>query len=405
MKITLKTLLISFILLVSCLIACDSDDGDSEGMVDSSTALLYSINTNTPDGYFMYMGAFPDFPSSEPNIADMVELGGGTFATAFNEDVYSFDWDALTVTKWLVSETLEMTQDLTISFANTGIPAFTPFSFYSSTRAFLFDFGNGKVVEWNPTEMTITGTIEIPQPNNSYSSGEFYGPHTFGNRILIPISDVNFETFTLDDATTVAIFDVETNALEYKSDNRMATTSGSFMDSQGRVYLFPTRGTFWVMEYGDNANVANYGKMLRFDIIANEFDQNFEVDINAAVDGTISKLYMLNDNEVAAEVTALPLPEISNPDNYFATAPATLKKINLNTLEVTDYSSVGTNVQSWINNYDLFDLSGNLIYPAGQFPDNDYNSVNTRFYRVNANSAEFLYESTNVWPVSIELIR
>ncbi|MEM8965248.1 MAG: hypothetical protein AAGE93_02450 [Bacteroidota bacterium] len=403
--ITTKSLWLAALFAIVSFAACDSDDAGDNPNTESTSAVLYAINTSSPDGFIMYMGAYAEFPETEPDRANMVELGSLSDAVTYNGDVFSFNWDTRTVTKWEVSPELALNRGTTISFANVGIPAYAPFTFHSETRAFVFDVLNGQVVEWNPTDMSITETTTITMAPNGYSSLAYRHVQVHNDRILLVVNNIDPDSgFKVDDMVMVGLYDVNSKTMEYKTDARMSTTSSSVMDSQGIVYLTPNRGIHFPMVFGNNADVTNFGKMLRFDMNTGEFDPSFEMDLGALVEGSPSHVYLLNDNEIVVETTVEPLPESITPDNYYAVARATLKKVSVSDEQVTDYTVVGENVQSWINNVD-FIVGDALFFPAGEFPDNDYAKVNTRLFRVTSSGAGLLYEANNSWPVTIQKIR
>ena len=393
-------------ILILAINGCGDDDAESGGGVpESESAVLYTVNTLQPDGNALFMGIYPEFPRSQPDFSQMVELGPQALTFHFEDNVYSMSWSSLSLTRWTVGNNLEPERGNTVSFSNNGLPPFSPMAFHSATRGFAFDLGNGKIIEFNPTEMIITEEITAEKAPFPYSSLNV-SPRHFGNKILLNVSNIDYDNSAkMENNATVLVFDVDTKTVEYITDDRIPTVYSNILDSQGYVYMTATRDEHYTLLFGDNEGLENYGKMIRFDMRINAFDPDFEVDLNQVIPGEIvGHFYYLNDNEMIIETSPAEMPENVTADNYFATAPAKLKKLNLTTLEVTEYPEVGENTQSWINILDFHD-DGKAIYPAAEFPNNDYNAVNTRFYEVTSTGAKLLYTTTNSWLVDAAVLR
>lgn len=154
----------------------------------------------------------------------------------------------------------------------------------------------------------------------------------------------------------------------------------------------------------DNKKITNFGKLIRFDMQKGDFDKGFELDLAKLVGGEVSHLYYLNDNELLVEVTVLPHPANSNADTYFFLQKAKLKKVNINTLAVTEYNDIGTNVADFSNFMDT-SIDNDFIYQTSIFPTLDYNDLQTQLWRVSASGATKLFTIRNGGMTSIERIR
>jgi hypothetical protein len=96
-----------------------------------------------------------------------VELGTGgwIFGLGGTPYVYAAPFDEPTITRWEVSGTGTFRMDRKISFANVGLKtayAAAYSGFLSNRKAYFVDGANRQIVIWDPTEMSILGTIAIP---------------------------------------------------------------------------------------------------------------------------------------------------------------------------------------------------------------------------------------------------
>ena len=97
---------------------------------------MWIQNSATPDGATVAFMAFSaDVPTRVFDRSRMIELGEGT-GDAFNGMVFTYDFEALTITRWQLSETLEPTPGEVISLANEGVSPWWKNAFDTETRAF-----------------------------------------------------------------------------------------------------------------------------------------------------------------------------------------------------------------------------------------------------------------------------
>jgi hypothetical protein len=367
-------------------------------------AILYNINSITPNGVISYMGVYPEMPTSDPDRSQMVELGKNSRAYIYQNFVYTVHWDSKTLTKWEVTNDNKLNKLSSLDFTSAGISGSSPIAFSLDTRAFIFDFNNGKVMEFNPKNMSITKTISVVKAPFPYSHAD--NPRVFNNLFVVSIFNRDLNNgMRLEPRATIAQFDAMSEAVTYKTDNRMSTSYLNVMDGQNRVYLLPSRDEHHALLFGQNDDVKNYGKMIRFNFLPNpSFDSNFLVDLKQLAGGPISHAYLLNDNELIVTTTVEPLPANLNSGNYFALAKSRLKKINLTNSQVTEIAGLGEHGQPWSNSVDLT-VNGTLYYPASEFPNGSYDKINTKLYKVTSSSATLQFTSNDSWPIMIRRVR
>lgn len=196
----------------------------------------------------------------------------------------------LTFTKYSVAEEgKKIKAGEKFSLANEGVTSLQERNvFLSDTKAYYIDNTQGQIVIWNPQEMKITGSFDLPEEfANGYKGFTtqlgFNGYQLNGNRLSIPVGWVNFEAATHLDKTGLAIIDTQNDkVLSYTEDTRCAlATEPVFMDN-GDVYY----GQSERYHFSKQARTEETaGCILRKEAGANKFDQNYDPYMMQQVEG------------------------------------------------------------------------------------------------------------------------
>ena len=112
-------------------------------------ALLLGLRVDTIDGRFIYMGAFPDVPTSNPSRDKMIELAGSWQVTGYGGSAYAWEQETARLTRWTVDANLNMQKGKTMSLFNLGLAGWRYHAFVSPTRAYTLGFESGIVAVWN----------------------------------------------------------------------------------------------------------------------------------------------------------------------------------------------------------------------------------------------------------------
>ncbi|MEY4581106.1 MAG: hypothetical protein RL701_5809 [Pseudomonadota bacterium] len=154
------------------------------------------------------------------DLKDAREFTGGADAWSWNGFVYVSEQEKMTITKFKL-EGNELKEQGKVNFTDYGVTelAFWLNAFISPTKAWVVH-GTAEYIAWNPETMKITGTVKMPElaargamrPYASYTDrstavrdGLFYHPiyYTIGGD----------DYFSFDAATSIAVYDVKTDAL------------------------------------------------------------------------------------------------------------------------------------------------------------------------------------------------
>ena len=390
----LFNLVIASVLLV--LSGCSDDDTETqpEDPIATLNGIAVTAYVSSGESFPSYLGVFEELPTGELPFSQMIEFGSFVETDVFEGNIYVYNWDAASFSKYEVADDLSLSQEGSFSFVNRGITAYlSPTVIYSESRAFIFDLTNGKLLEWNPSTMTITSESNF----ETFGSGEqsvVYNYHAvYGDKIILPMQDRPFDDGLINPERTVALFDVASGSMQYFTDNRVHSAYQFVMNDDGMAYFTSTRDDIFLRDFGDDANkeIDNYNTLIRFDVNAGQFDPNFEVDLSEVLDGEVSHIYPLNNNELIIGVGQLPYNAETNSDNFFFTHKVRLVKFNINTLEVTAFTEIGEHVGDYSNaNYTRVD--GDLIYQASSFSELDFNGFTSNIWRVNESGATKLFD-------------
>ncbi|MEM0939835.1 MAG: hypothetical protein AAF600_10695 [Bacteroidota bacterium] len=281
-------LIVTFIGVSVFLSSCD-DDADPEidgNPTEIETAVAYGFRTETESSTIYYLGVYEDFVD-ELDVEDAVELGPNQRVWFFGEHPYTWSGDASTITKWNIDKTdLSITQGETVSFAaegvsgNLGEPVF-----FSESRAFFFALVDGKIIEFNPSDMTITTTINVdPVEFEGHANGAWYDAwikYTINDKVFLPIGLIAGSDWLLPDGAMVAIFDPSTNSITYHTDTRLQAGQYWFPTSDdGIAYVLPGWDLDAEVHYNGVMNPLPTQNILRLNNDGT-FDDSWTFDMNA----------------------------------------------------------------------------------------------------------------------------
>lgn len=287
-----NTLLLKYlpVLLVAltALTGCDKKKNDPEPKQESTTAEIAVTRVNTPGGRVYYMGAYSSLPSVL-DYADMIELGANVTVYHYGEHPYAWNGNSSTLTKYSISNTLDISVVDVVSFASTGLSGFFgPPAFLSETQAYFFALSEGKVIEFNPSSMTITQTISVtPLPNSAnvnLKTNTYYSYVTSGGKILLPVEASMPSTGDVTQFphyAQLAVFDPAAKTVTYINDNRMSMGYNAFTKDveSGNYYYRPSANMARAEAYADlSTSYPTTGGFLKISADGS-FDPAFFLDL------------------------------------------------------------------------------------------------------------------------------
>jgi hypothetical protein len=215
--------------------ACASDDNDEP----TGGSYLISSDVQTPDGSSTVLTLHADQPAGDIDLGLGTEIPGYASTQTFGGSVYLSNGEAFTITRFGIGpQGLEEGESL--SFAALGMSYLGESEFLSAERAFVLNDAQWKVVEWNPTTMTITREFDIIEGKREEWGHELRGAfiRESDGVMFIYIAYTN-ERVTFVNDLIVGVLDTTTGEFDVIEDPSCPASAGfgGFFDEAGDLYL------------------------------------------------------------------------------------------------------------------------------------------------------------------------
>lgn len=297
-------LLIAMVILALTFTSCEDNPVDPDPEPDPQEEELYAVywRLDTPDGRTNYVSLVDDLmEAGEVDPAEALEVPGRSRFYAQPQAGYFFtgNGETLTFTRYNVPEQgKEFEEAEKLSLANEGVTSLQARTvFLSDTKAYYIDNTQGQIIIFNPEEMVITGSFDLPEEFADGYQGfstqlGFNGYQLNGNRLAIPVGWVNFGAATHLDKTGLAIVDTDADqVISYTEDERCAlATEPAFMPN-GDVYYGQSERYHFSREARKNDKV---GCILRKAAGSDTFDPDYEPYFIDQIEGKDVGLSLFN---------------------------------------------------------------------------------------------------------------
>lgn len=178
-----------------------------------------------------------------------ISASNNRIAVGPNQDgtFYVGSGESAELTKYTVNQDGSFTKGGSLSFAAHGISSLdgtrNPFQFVSDTKAYYIDTRVAKVVIWNPSEMTITSSVDIENlvPEGltmSDEGGNFV--HQSGTRFLTSVRFLTYEDGSPTGASPISniiVIDTQDDSVSVISENVCGHVAFSATNDNGDVYF------------------------------------------------------------------------------------------------------------------------------------------------------------------------
>lgn len=319
----MKSTIIPMIVALAALPACSGDDDKPKSVGVGSAN--YAVNASAPnaqggeDSYVALVGSLDK--SVEIDYGKALPILGGSGIFGPDEGGYFLvGRDAEpTIQRYEVTEDGKFIEGDKFSVEEAGITSAWAGSnwgtVYSDDKAYFVNPFGLNVVEFNPTDMTLTQVIDNPElileddPDAKLWSQGHGTPQRVGDKIYIPAMYRNNDTDTAYPHTAVAVLDMKTDKVTYTKDDRCGPTITTSLGPDGNLYL-----SSWLWRYGPVGRPAEPAAcLLRVDTETGEIDPDFYVEtkktlgggheIASVIFGDDGKPYSVVFHEDAYEIT------------------------------------------------------------------------------------------------------
>jgi hypothetical protein len=286
-------------LLLAGAVACGAASEAPQSLSGSSLyAVMYEVYD--ADGSTSYLSLLDSLDIDQIDPATAREYGSGrAFVQAYNGWLFVGDAATPTVTRYSVGANSELLSEGVISFANYGLREgqFDSWNatFISPTKAYLFDFAEGRTIIWNPSTLEIIG--EIPPASELYREGL-----SLEGTPAVIRDGVLFRTFNWVNRTDaiystdllLATYDVETDQLIELVPETRCPAPGNLVhtDEAGNIYfsnwIWPVAGTLM--------RGAPESCVLRVNAGESRFDPNWTLSYADYTDGRQGAMFSYLQN-------------------------------------------------------------------------------------------------------------
>jgi hypothetical protein len=261
---TLRNILrVATLCAIACSAACGGDDepGSGGGLLDASidggdagtvgdgstpnapgADALYVVSTSIQTGQTtssLYAWPTKQFENVKFDLKDAREFAGSSELVPYNGYVYIPNSEKSTITRFEIqNDKLVEGPVMGLSGRGLGFVSYT-YTILSPTRAFLVSAEQYKIVEWNPTTMTITKSHDIAALKKEGWAAEYRGGFVRDDGKFIFYWTYTNQRADFLNTFVIGVFDTATDTLTIEEDPTCPASAGfgGFFDEQGDLYL------------------------------------------------------------------------------------------------------------------------------------------------------------------------
>jgi hypothetical protein len=285
-------LLAAPVLALPLLAGCGEEKSGPGGDTSPDTP-LYAITTQivTTDTPQSYVVLTDTLDSSEAlKLENAIELPGRAlgFGIAKSGSLFVGGNEGPTVTRYDLTSDGRLAKAGTVSFEGKGVASITEyqhqFQFVSETKAYYFDGRTAQVILWNPTEMSVTGSISLSDITVQGAVMTFATlPLRRADQVIMPVGWRPATGVGITKQAGVIVIDTKTDTAIFRKDTRCGYTRDAVLGTDGKVYLATE-------VYGAAVRRVAGGEtptpcLLRFDPESLSFDASFHRELSTLVGG------------------------------------------------------------------------------------------------------------------------
>jgi hypothetical protein len=366
----------------------------------TAPAVMVAVASRSPEGSNFYVGAYPDLPA-QLDLSEMIETPSGQNAAAFGGYIYIWSPESGIYSRYAVDDALHLSLAGNVSFMNLGGTGNVMTRFISPTRAYSMTRDNLQIIVWNPTDMTVLGSIDTSSAlDPDYPDFDYGEPVLFGDYVAWPIlwSDDDNADYkpAVDVILASATSDVPAFAI---SDRRCGGGWSLFVDDTGDLYALGN-AYFGFAHFFDRDPARHlHDCLLRVRAGSIEFDPDFYVDLNRVANTpAVYHTWQSNDRSVVAATwdPAIDPRELPSPDDYWS-APMQRTLVRIDEDASEPISGIPASAVFSTLNYRL---DGVLYMLMSEGTPGPTGGARSTLYRINESTAELaLTTDGDIWSI------
>ncbi|AKJ02791.1 Hypothetical protein AA314_04417 [Archangium gephyra] len=269
---------------------CETGKPDPSG---SGNGPVYAITTQviTTDDPQSYVLLTDKVDHTEPlSLAQGIEIPGRALGVGLPKSgaLFVAGNEAPTVTRYNLTSDGRLEEGATVSFAGQGVASIgeyqNQFQFISESKAYYFDSRTSKAIVWNPSDMSVTGSIHLEGIAIEGALLTFSAlPVRLENQVIMPLGWRPATGIGITKQAGVVVIDTRTDTATVVKDDRCGYVRDGVMGPDGLLYLATeVYGAAVRRVAGSNTPVPC---LLRFDPKTLAFDPEFNVELGTLVNG------------------------------------------------------------------------------------------------------------------------
>lgn len=289
----MKRIVSSLTLALSLLAGCG---GGTTGPTEPTPTAgpLYAITTQiltTDEGqsYVLVTDKLDD--AGALDLSKAIELPGRALGVGIPKSgtLYVGGSEDATVTRYDLSADGQLVKGATVSFAGKGVTSIgeyqNQFQFISATKAYYFDGRTSQAIVWNPTDMSITGTISLPGLTVDGTVLTFSTfPIRRDNQVVMLAAWRPDSSVGITQQAGVVVIDTRTDTATIVKDTRCGFVRDGAIASDGLLYM--ATESYGASVYRVASDKTPTPCMLRFNLDTRAFDPSFFVELKTLAGGS-----------------------------------------------------------------------------------------------------------------------
>jgi len=216
----------------------DAATGDG-GLPAADPLYLVGSSIQTSSESVMYLWTTKQLAGAKLDLKRAREMPGASDVVLYNGFVYVANSEKMNITRYAVQGD-QLVEGPAVSFLGQGLQYVSYLkAFLSPERAFMVNDQQHKIIEWNPTTMTITKLHDIGALKRAGWGDEFRGGFLRDDGKLVMHWTYTNDRKDFLNTFTVGVWDALTGTLTIEEDPSCPTSAGfgGYFDEQGDLYL------------------------------------------------------------------------------------------------------------------------------------------------------------------------
>jgi len=282
-----------------------TSDASTES-VENDARFVLTVTQYVNDVATSYLLILDDIDAGEISLDRAREFAGGITTVVRDGYLFIAEDDAPVVSRYMVSEAGELTDQARISFADYGVQsaAYGINFFASSTRSYITVDTATRVV-WDPSKMEVVETLKLDLPkapedfelNASYDRGLLVRDQ----QVFQSLYTANWDELSFAPESHIAIWNSETDEASAVTTSRCPMLDAATQDDAGNVYY--SNWVHLIAARYTNPDKAPKPCVVRIPAGSTEIDQDWTRDLTELTDGRpVMNLQYSGDGKFIASV-------------------------------------------------------------------------------------------------------